>query len=327
MLALSFPYRLLVSWASGCKAILDGGGGGGFQGDLRKVGREDMAIFTHLSEQKKKHVIGRKSILLRQVPRKREFLCMAKNSACTNCTKSLSPHPPLIRTFLDHITSLTSLQEFVVLIIRVFASKTLNNGSAKTPKASNDDEKHRENSVQKETDTKQTKRQRLLQRGGESSPSQQRILMCIPRSEVTDENGRRRHFGDEAADYKVAGSDTDCREQGVKDINADQEVKRKNLNCTDKRLTNERYVDCSRLSENAVQRNSFDESLVTRSESDFDINTESTDQNLLEEEAFRISDKRESEEEKCGTDTKNNCETCQGLLNEDKHNRVICTAL
>ena len=208
-----------------------------------------------------------------------------------------------------------------------FARKTLNNGSAKTSKASYEDEKHRENSVQKSTDIKLTKRQRLLQRGGKSSPTQQRLLICIPHSEVTEENGKHRHFGGEAADYKVADSDIGNRDQGAEDMNADQEVERKKLNGTDKRLPNERYIECRRLSENAVRRNSFDESLMTRSDSEFATNTESTNQDLLEEEPFRRSDKIQSEEENCRMDTQNNCETCKGLLNDDKHNRVICTSL
>ena len=217
---------------------------------------------------------------------------------------------------------------FIVLITLVFARKTLNNGSAKTPKASYDDEKHRENSVQKSTDIKLTKRQRLLHRGGKLSPTQQRLLlMCIPQSDITEENGKHRHFGREAADYKVADSDIGNREQTVRDINADQEVEREKLNSTDKRLTNERYVECRRLSENAGRRNSFDESFRTRSESEFAINTESTHEDMLEEKPFRGSDEIQSEEEKCGTDTQNNCETCKGLSNDDKHNRVICTAL
>lgn len=206
--------------------------------------------------------------------------------------------------------------------------RTLNKGSAKTPKASYDDEKHGENSFQKSPDIKLTKRQRLLQRGGKSSPTQQRLLMCIPPSDVTEGNGRHRHFGGEGADYKVADSDIGNRDQGVEDMTADQEVGREELNGTDKRLTNERYVGCRRLSENAVRRNSFDESLMTESESEFAINTESTDdQDLLEEEPFRRSEKIQSEKEKCRTDTQNNCETCKGLLNDEKHNRVICTAL
>ena len=154
--------------------------------------------------------------------------------------------------------------------------------------------------------------------------------MCTPPSDVTDQNGKRRHFGGEAADYKVAGFDIDSRAQSVKGIHADQEVERENLNCTDTRLTHERYAECSQLSENSVRRNSFDESSMTRerlSESEDDINTESTDQDLLEEEAFRRNDKINSEEEKCRTDTQTNCEMCQGLLNDDKHHRVICTAL
>ena len=227
----------------------------------------------------------------------------------------------------DNLTTKHGLN-FIVLIIRVFARKTLNNGSAKAPKASYDDGKHRENSVQKSTDIKLTKRQRLLQRGGKSSPAQQRLLlMCVPQSDLTEEDGRHRHFGREAADYKVADSDSGNRDQGVQDMNSDLEVEREKLNCTDKSLTNERYVECRRLNENAVQRNSFDESLMTRSESEFALNTESTDQDLLEEEPFRRSDKMQSDEEKCRTVTQNNCGTCKGLLNDDKHNRVICTAL
>ena len=227
---------------------------------------------------------------------------------------------------MDNFTAKRYLY-FIVLIIRAFARKTLKNGLATTPKASHDDEKHRENSVLKATDTRQTKRQRLLQRGGKTSPSQQRLLMCIPQSDITDENGKHMHFRGEAADYKVAGSDIRNREQRVRGINADQKVERERLNCAEKRLTNERYVDCRRLSENAVQRNSFDDSLTTRSQYDSDINTESTDQNLLEAEACRRSDNTQSEEEKCRSDTQHNCETCRGHLNEDKHNRVICTAL
>lgn len=208
-----------------------------------------------------------------------------------------------------------------------FARKALNNGSVKTPKTSYDDEKHRENSVQKSTDIKLTKRQRLLQRGGKSSPTQQRLLMCIPQSDVTEEHGKHRHFGSEAADYKVADSNIGNRDQGVKDMNADHGVEREKLNGSDKIPTNERYVECRQLSENAVRRDSFDESLMTRSDSEFAINTESTDQDLLEEEPFRRSDKIPREEENCRTDTQNNCETCKGPLNDDKHNRVICTAL
>lgn len=154
--------------------------------------------------------------------------------------------------------------------------------------------------------------------------------MCIPRSDVTEENGRRRHFGGEAADHKVAGSNIGSREQSVKGIKADQEVEREKLNYADKRLTNERHVECWRLGDNAVRSNSFDDSLMTGgrlSESDVDIDTESTDQNLLEEKEFRRNDKIQSEKEKYSTDKQNNCETCQGLLNDDKHNRVLCTAL
>lgn len=154
--------------------------------------------------------------------------------------------------------------------------------------------------------------------------------MSIPQSDVRDENGKHRHFGGEAADYKVAGCETGSREQGVKGMKAGQEVEREKLNYTDKRLTNESYVEWRRLGENAVRRKSFDESLRTRErlcQSEVDINVISTDQDLLEEETFRRNDKIESEEEKCRTDTKNNCETCQGLLSDDKHNRVICTAL
>ena len=150
--------------------------------------------------------------------------------------------------------------------------------------------------------------------------------MSIPRSDVTDENGKHIHFRSEAADYKVAGSDIRSRKQRVKGINADQEVERKKLNCTEKKLTNEKDVDCRRLSENAVHRYNFDESLMTTSESESDIDIESTDQNLLEEEASRRSDKTQNEEAKCTSGTQNNCETCQGL-HDDKNSRVICTAL
>lgn len=151
--------------------------------------------------------------------------------------------------------------------------------------------------------------------------------MCVPQSDVTEGNGRHRDFWGEGADYKVEDSGIGNRDQSVEDMKADQEVGREKLNCADKRLKNERYFGCKRLSENAVRRSSFDESLMTGSESEFAINSESTDQDLLEEEPFIRSDKIQSEEEKCRMDTQNNCETCKGLLNDDKHNRVICTAL
>ena len=166
----------------------------------------------------------------------------------------------------------------------------------------------------------------MLRHGGNSSPSQQRLLTSIPRSDVTDD-GKGRHFGSEDADYKVAGSDIGSRKQSVEDREGKE---REKLNYTDKGRPNERYVENSRLSENSVRRKSIDNSLMTRgrlTESQVDINTESTDHDLLEKEAFRRSDKIQCGEEKYRTDTQNNCETCQGLLNDDKHNRIICTAL
>lgn len=167
----------------------------------------------------------------------------------------------------------------------------------------------------------------MLRHGGNSSPSQQRLLTSIPRSDVTDDNGKGRHFCCEDADYKVAGSDIGSRKQSV---NGREGKEREKLNYTGKGLGNERYVESSQLSENSVRRKSIDNSLMTRgrlSESEVDINTESTDHDLLEKEAFRRNDKIPCGEEKYRSDTQNNCETCQGLLNDDKHNKIICTAL
>lgn len=187
-----------------------------------------------------------------------------------------------------------------------------------------------ENPSHKLRNNKQTKRQKIL-RGGKSSPSQQRLLACVPPRDVRDENCTHRHFGDEAADQKVAGSDIACREQSLKSSNVDQEIAREKWNYTDKRLANERHVDSRWVSDNGSGRNSFEDSLITRrskSESDVDINAESTDRNLLEEEAFKRNDTRQREKDKYMTDKQTDCEACQRLLNDgDKDNSVICTAL
>lgn len=235
----------------------------------------------------------------------------------------MTGHFPLIQRVKFHESLLYSYVQTLFhfssdLIICIFVRKTLNNGRVKTPKVRNDDKKHEEKPLHKLRDNKQTKRQKLL-RGGKSSPSQQRLLACVPQGNVTEENRMRRHFGDEAADHKVPGSD--CREQNLKGRNVDQEIERGKSNNVDRRW----------LSENAPRRNSFDDSLITRrrkSESDIEINTESSDHNLLEEEAFKRNDKRQREKDKYMTDKKTDCEACQRLLNGgDKDNKVVCTAL
>ena len=46
LLAQSFSYRLLVSWAGGCEAMLDGA----IEGDLRKVYREIITTLGDFSQ-------------------------------------------------------------------------------------------------------------------------------------------------------------------------------------------------------------------------------------------------------------------------------------
>lgn len=62
------------------------------------------------------------------------------------------------------------------------------------------------------------------------------------------------------------------------------------MNSIDKRLINERYVECRWLSENVGWRNSFDEFLRIRFEFEFVINIELIYEDMLEEELFRRSD-------------------------------------
>lgn len=214
------------------------------------------------------------------------------------------------------------------LIICVFARKTLNRGGVKTPKVSYDGEEHKKNSLHKSKDNKPTKKQKLL-RGGKPSSSQRRLLACVPRSDVMEEDRKRSYLGSEAADHNIAGSG--CGEHTLERSNADQKIDQEKWNYADRRLAaNERYVDCRWFSDNAPGRNSFKDSSMTRrrkSESDVDINVESINQKLLEEETLKGNDKKTSEKDKNAMGKGTECETCQRLLNDDKHDRVICTAL
>ena len=85
------------------------------------------------------------------------------------------------------------------------------------------------------------------------------------------------------------------------------------------------------MSDDTPRRNSFDDSLIIRrrkSESDVDINTVSTDLNLLEEQTFKRDDTRQREKDKYMTDNETDCEACQRRFNDgDKDNKVTCTAL
>ena len=94
-----------------------------------------------------------------------------KKISCIDTSRKKNPVLSHTPSFVDHITPLTYLQEFAEKELHKFppigqhhhytlfelhcsnysgfARKTLNNGSAKTSKASYEDEKHRENSVSK----------------------------------------------------------------------------------------------------------------------------------------------------------------------------------
>ena len=213
-------------------------------------------------------------------------------------------------------------------MIYISARKTLNNRKVKTPKVSYEEERSEEDMLYKSKDFKSTKRQKFL-RGGKPSSSQRRLLACIPLSDITEENRKRSYLESEAADDIIAGSDIGRKAKSKKGNSADQETEKEKWKHKDKRLANERYVDSRWFSDNANRRNSFKDLSAARrskSESDIDLNTESTDQNLLEEEMSKGNVKKESEKDRHLLRNQTPCEMCQRLLNDVRSNRIICTA-
>ena len=114
-------------------------------------------------------------------------------------------------------------------------------------------------------------------------------------------------------------------EQGLQRENTENEIEGDESSYADKRLVNERDINCRCFSDNEPQKNSEKDSSTTKrikSESDVDIDEELAEQKLLLDETSTWIDIKQTKNE-----TRNGCETCNRFCNGEKDNRVVCTAL
>ena len=215
------------------------------------------------------------------------------------------------------------------LIVCLFARKTLNSGGVKAQRDSCDDEQYKENQLNysRSSDSdnhKPNKRQKFV-RGRKPSSSQRRLLLCVTPGNITEEKRVRRNLGTMEADQSVMGSNINSWEQGLQRENTENEIEGDESSYADKRLVNERDINCRCFSDNEPQKNSEKDSSTTKrikSESDVDIDEELAEQKLLLDETSTWIDIKQTKNE-----TRNGCETCNRFCNGEKDNRVVCTAL